>query len=204
MSQALTPLAGALLGLLNEEPRSGYDLRRVFALTPMGHFSDSPGAIYPALRRLRAAGLVESTVDASAPLRPREVYHVTPAGLAALRAWATAPPTRDDIIAGVEIVVLRFVLAHSSAGVAASRRLLEQLERELVAYAAEIREFYRAAAPGMHAAARLGLENGLEMFETYIRWCRRARRTLTDGKGKGKRKAKATMTVKKTTHGAER
>lgn len=183
MAATLTPLAGALLGLLNEQPRSGYDLRRVFALTPMGHFSDSPGAIYPALRRLRAAGLVESTVEAQATLRPREIYRLTPAGVAALREWATAPPTRDDIIVGVELVLLRFVLTHSSAGLAASRRFLERFEHELVAYAKELREYYRAAAPAMHAAARLGMENGLEVFDAHVRWCRRARRTLGTGKG---------------------
>ena len=111
----LTPLAGALLGLINEQPRSGYDLRRVFALTPMGHFSDSPGAIYPALRRLREAKLVESTVEGEGTLRPREIYHLTPAGVDALRAWATALPTREDLMAGVQLVMLRFPLERVAA-----------------------------------------------------------------------------------------
>jgi len=178
----LTPLAGALLGLINEEPRSGYDLRRVFALTPMGHFSDSPGAIYPALQRLRGAGLVESTVEGEATLRPREIYTLTAAGLDALRAWATAPPARDDIIAGVQIVLLRFVLTYSSAGVDASRRFLERFEQELVAYVTELREYYRVTAPAMHPGGRLGLENGLEVFDAHVRWCRRARRALAKGR----------------------
>lgn len=178
----LTPLAGALLGLINEQPRSGYDLRRVFALTPMGHFSDSPGAIYPALQRLRRAGLVESTVEGEATLRPREIYRLTPAGLDALRAWATAPPTRDDIIAGVQIVLLRFVLTYSSAGVDLSRRFLERFEHELVAYLRELREYYRVTAPAMHPGGRLGLENGLAVFDAHVRWCRRARRTLANGR----------------------
>ena len=37
---------------------SGYDLRKIFTTTAMGSFSDSPGAIYPALARLEANGLV--------------------------------------------------------------------------------------------------------------------------------------------------
>jgi DNA-binding PadR family transcriptional regulator len=181
MAVMLTPLSGALLGLLHEEPRSGYDLRRVFAATPMAHFSDSPGAIYPALRRLRAAHLVESSVEARDTLRPREVFRLTPAGLAALRAWATAAPTRDDMIAGVDRVMLRFVLAFSSAGLDAARQFLDRFETVLVAYAREVREFYRVAAPSMHLGARLGLENGLDMFDAHIRWCQRARRALGRG-----------------------
>ena len=178
---ALTPLGGAVLGLLNEQPRSGYDLRRVFAATPMGHFSDSPGAIYPALRRLRAAHLVESVVEARDTLRPREVFKPTPAGLAALRAWATAPPTRDDMIAGADRIILRFVLTFSCAGPDAARRFLDQFEAALVSYADEVREFYRTAAPAMHLGARLGLEDGIHVFDAHIRWCRSARRALGRG-----------------------
>ena len=178
----LTPLAGALLGLINEQPRSGYDLRRVFALTPMGHFSDSPGAIYPALRRLREAKLVESTVEGEGTLRPREIYRLTPAGVDALCVWASALPTRGDLIAGVQIVMLRFVLSYSSAGPDASRRFLEQFERELVSYIADLRDYHRVTAPAMHAGARLGLENGIEVFDAHLRWSRRARTTLAKGK----------------------
>lgn len=174
----LTPLAGALLGLINEQPRSGYDLRRVFALTPMRHFSDSPGAIYPALRRLRTARMITSSIDARAPLRPREVFRLTPKGLTALTRWASAPPTRDDVVRGMDRVMLRFVLTHSSAGQAEAERFLAQLETELVAYAGELRAFHASATPTMHTAARLGLENGLDVFKTHLAWCRRARVTL--------------------------
>jgi len=53
MKTTAIPLLGyALLGLLHQKERSGYDLRKVFTHTPVKHFSDSPGAIYPALRRL--------------------------------------------------------------------------------------------------------------------------------------------------------
>src|SRR5260370_3518580 len=63
--QEISLLAYALLGLLRQQPRSGYDLRKIFANTPMGTFSDSPGAIYPALQRLEKHGLVSSRVHAS-------------------------------------------------------------------------------------------------------------------------------------------
>ena len=49
-------LGYALLGLLHAGPQSGYGLRRTFVTTPLAVFSDSPGAIYPALRRLARQG----------------------------------------------------------------------------------------------------------------------------------------------------
>lgn len=179
----LTALSGALLGLINESPRSGYDLRKVFATTPMRHFSDSPGAIYPALRRLRAEGLVTARV-AGRSLRPREIYQLTPKGRTALRAWASAPPTRADVVDGVGPLVLRFVLAFSSAGSKAAEAFLGALERELTTYTAELEAFYQAERENMHLGARLGLERGIEMYAADLQWCRRARQTLRREGGK--------------------
>jgi len=57
------PLLGyALLGLIHQKPSSGYDLRKTFAETAMGNYSDSPGAIYPALERLESQGLVRGVI----------------------------------------------------------------------------------------------------------------------------------------------
>ena len=53
-----TTLGYALLGLVAGEPQTGYALMKTFTTTPMGHYSGSPGAIYPALRRLEGAGQV--------------------------------------------------------------------------------------------------------------------------------------------------
>jgi hypothetical protein len=64
-----TTLEFALLGLLDQRPLSGYDLRRIFATTPFTYYSDSPGAVYPALRRLEARGWIASL--ASAPTNAR-------------------------------------------------------------------------------------------------------------------------------------
>lgn len=47
-----SPLECALLGLLHQMPRSGYNLRKTFSSSPLAAFSDSPGAVYPALRQL--------------------------------------------------------------------------------------------------------------------------------------------------------
>jgi DNA-binding PadR family transcriptional regulator len=55
----ISQLGFALLGLIHQQPMSGYDLRKVFTASALGSYSDSPGAIYPALNRLEAGGLVQ-------------------------------------------------------------------------------------------------------------------------------------------------
>ena len=75
-----TPLEFALLGLMHPEPMSGYDLRKIFMTTALGNYSSSPGAIYPALRRLEKAGLVKGREDRSTTLRPRKLFRPSAEG----------------------------------------------------------------------------------------------------------------------------
>ena len=54
----LSTLSLAILGLIHQQPQTGYDIRKLFATTPLGHISNSPGAIYPALKRIEDAGWI--------------------------------------------------------------------------------------------------------------------------------------------------
>ena len=62
----ISELGYAILGLLQHQASSGYELRKVFSSTSMKTYSDSPGAIYPALRRLEQQGLIRGTVEGGA------------------------------------------------------------------------------------------------------------------------------------------
>ena len=101
-------LGYALLGLLQQQARSGYDLRKIFANTPMGTFSDSPGAIYPALQRLEKRDLVSSRVRESSGLRRRRLFRPTSFGKRAFKSWQTRAITREDVIHHVDELMLRF------------------------------------------------------------------------------------------------
>src|SRR5437667_12574627 len=88
----LTPFEHILLGLICLSPSSGYDLKRIFAATPMGVYQPSSGALYPALRRLEAKGLVRAKPDAaSKSARHRRVYEVTQAGRTTHVTWLRRP-----------------------------------------------------------------------------------------------------------------
>ena len=56
----LTSFEHILIGLVCLSPASGYDLKRMFAATPMGVYQPSSGSLYPALRRLEAKGMVKA------------------------------------------------------------------------------------------------------------------------------------------------
>jgi DNA-binding PadR family transcriptional regulator len=167
-------LGYALLGLLQQEPRSGYDLRKIFASTPMGTFSDSPGAIYPALQRLQKRGLISGKVHPSSGLRRRRLFRPTSSGKRAFKAWQTRAITSDDVIHRVDELMLRFSFMDETAKSAQAMRFLKALSRELAAYIPNLRKFLKVQAAAMPLSGRLALESGIRSYETLLGWARSA------------------------------
>ena len=162
----------ALLGLLHQEPRSGYALRKLFATTPLAHFSDSPGSIYPALRRLERQRLVRA-ISGSHTRRPKQIYQLTDAGVAELQKWASLAVTRDEVI-GRDGVMLRFVFVEQVLGPRAALTFLRQLERVLDEYVPELEKYYSGAAGKMQPGARLALKSGVDGYRALRKWSRDA------------------------------
>src|SRR4051794_22907006 len=80
-----------LLGLLDAEPRYGYELKAVFEQFLGGTWPLNIGQVYTALSRLERQGLVECQVVPQDLLPDRKVYALTAKGRDELRAWADDP-----------------------------------------------------------------------------------------------------------------
>ncbi len=80
----------ALLGLLAQKPRHGYELRAAFEAVMGGdaNWEVKPAQIYTTLDRLEEAGLVERKSDLGQGSEPaRRIYAITKQGAEALHAW---------------------------------------------------------------------------------------------------------------------
>jgi|SRR5215831_13607233 len=88
-------LAHVLLGLLHDEPRSGYDLARALReeLDPI--WSAGFSQIYPTLALLRRRGWVRLRVLGPRRGPRRHLYRATAAGRRELRRWLAEPPSLD-------------------------------------------------------------------------------------------------------------
>lgn len=151
---------------------SGYDLRKFFATTAMGSFSDSPGAIYPALRRLEASGWVRSQVQESDSLRKRRLFRITPEGLGAFKTWLGKPVLRDDVVRRIGDLMLRFAFMEQALGTEHAARFLGELAREIGDYIPTLQQYLEAHAHEMPLSGRLALECGIQEYETRLRWAR--------------------------------
>ena len=75
----LSPTAYVILGMLAWRPMSGYDIKAVVDNSTRLFWAASYGQIYPELKRLADAGLVEGEPEPGSARR-RTVYKVTRSG----------------------------------------------------------------------------------------------------------------------------
>jgi DNA-binding PadR family transcriptional regulator len=169
----LSTLRLAILGLLAREPRSGYDLRRVFATTPLGHFSSSPGAVYPALARLAEEGLVRGAVADAAARRLRVVYSLTPAGEAALDSQLMLPVTPEDVVWAFDHVILRFAFM-DRLDPALALHFLGEVRDGAEAYVRHLESVREGMLSLPSPVPRLALEHGIQSYRGHADWARAA------------------------------
>jgi DNA-binding PadR family transcriptional regulator len=82
----LTELEGAMLGVIRLDPScTAYRVRRVFLASRSAEWSGSAGAVYPAIRRLQAEGLLKERTENDG--RGTHTYRLTPSGEAAHVQW---------------------------------------------------------------------------------------------------------------------
>jgi DNA-binding PadR family transcriptional regulator len=174
----ISTLEFALMGLLRQKAQSGYDLRKTFTETAMRHYSDSPGSIYPALRRLARRGLIEAEPK---DRRGREVFHMTVEGVSIFLEWLGREVTRDAVMLGLKELMLRFAFMDGNVPRSTAIRFLEQFEREFEAYVGELRaKFERDSYMKPAHTGLLAFQSGVEGMEAQLSWARKARGRLME------------------------
>ena len=181
-TRPLSDLECALLGLLRQQPRSGYDLRKIFADTPFVQFSDSPGAVYPALQRLERRGWLTAVRGEKASGRGRRILRLTPKGLAAFREWLRSPVTRDDVIHRHDGLMLQFAFLEEVWGRAACVAFLREYESHLAAYLPELEAYLEPLEAAMTLSGKLAYQSGLGGLRAQKRWASQARRKMEEEK----------------------
>lgn len=170
LSITTSSLGFAILGLLQHQPASGYDLRKTFSSSSMKTYSDSPGAIYPALRRLEKQGFIRGTVEDGNGLRRRQVFRPTTKGVAEIKSWITSPVTREELTWGQQSILLRFAFSEHIVGPDASLALLKSLKDNLEPHLRALHEEFAASKDMMPVSGRLAFECGIRGTESFLQW----------------------------------
>jgi len=170
----------AILGLLQESPMHGYELRKQLA-TKLGAFraAISYGSLYPTLRRLQAAGwITESAAEeataggkpAEVPLltgrRGRVVYKITAEGKERFQELlaSAGPETYDDAGFGVHFAFF------ARTDQATRLRILEGRRRRVEERREGLRQVLSRAAERLDAYTLELQRHGLDACEREVRW----------------------------------
>jgi DNA-binding PadR family transcriptional regulator len=167
-----TAVTWAVLGILERGPRSGYDLKQSIDRTIRHFWAASYGQIYPELKRLEAAGWIESEEVANGA-RARRVHRITDAGRQALQDWLHGYETRIELR---DESLLRLFFADSlppdeALGLLAARR---EGYRHMLAYLRGLDDGQGPDPPFIDVVYRWGLD----YCEWGIEWCDRQERRL--------------------------
>jgi DNA-binding PadR family transcriptional regulator len=161
--------------MLGSGPRSGYEIKSAVDHSTSYFWAASYGQIYPELRRLSEAGLIEGT-DAPTGGRRRTVYELTKAGRHALRAWHREPAERFDY--RDEAMLKLFFATAVDPGSAAE---IARRRAEMAAAAADELRTIEADAPGTDQPGYSVLRFGIALNEFIAEWFERQALAFEEG-----------------------
>jgi DNA-binding PadR family transcriptional regulator len=160
----------ALLALLEEGPRYGYQLRAQFEQRTGSAWPLNVGQVYTTLTRLERDGLVEG---AGADAEGHVVYRITETGRGEVATWFTTPvarnqPPRDEL-------AIKLALAVTVPGVDVGRVIQQQRTATMAALQDYTRLKQRGPASGQDTGSddlawSLVLDSLVFSAEAEIRW----------------------------------
>ena len=154
-----------ILGLLTQQPMSGYDIKRLLKGFSWLIGSPSFGSLYPTLHALLKDDLVTVEIVPREGNPPRKIYSITEAGRQVLQEWIDQPVVSD---APLKAFVMRLILASNFSydGLIA---YLQQRRSQVAAHHATLEQIAEPLDE-MDLGQRLALGYGLAIAATELAW----------------------------------
>lgn len=155
----------ALLGLLAQEPRHGYDLKNAFETILGGTWPLNIGQVYTTLARLERDGLVENEVVPQELLPDRKTYSLTATGREELDRWLAEPTKgtirlKDEFF--IKLLVHQLVASDDALGLIWKQR---QIYMQKLAQLTALR-----TDPTLDDATKLLVEGAILHVEADMEW----------------------------------
>ena len=165
-----------ILGLLAEQPLSGYQIKKIIDIRFSFFWSESFGQIFPALKMLASEGLVEECPQEPSGGRATRTYQLTPTGKAALVAWLGQPVEKESLR-------LEILLKTYFSGYAAPEAMLTHLSAFEESHARQLHilglfqeELLRIPDEDEnHGDILRVIDFGQKVNRAYLDWCRETR-----------------------------
>jgi PadR family transcriptional regulator AphA len=168
------PLAHAILGFLEYQPMTGYDLKKYFDQSIAHFWSATQSHIYKALENLEKDGMVESHIIPQEGKPNRKEYKITEAGRAELYRWASTPLS-FEVPRHAWLIQVFFAHSLSNEDIA---RLFENRIADIREYLSQCHlaqehideNHQRVRLDRLRDLWQLTLDYGVEYYQNEINW----------------------------------
>jgi PadR family transcriptional regulator, regulatory protein AphA len=167
-----------LLAFIVGGPESGYSLKKRFSTSPAGVYQPSPGAMYPALRRLVARGLLSVEETVSRGRRELRLYHVTEAGRAVHLDWLRQPVDPATVVSDLGMHLMRFAMMEGQLETEEVLAFLKGLADALDGFVSGVERYLASGAQASRRHAQLALQHGIAMHRASLEWASSAMAAL--------------------------
>jgi DNA-binding PadR family transcriptional regulator len=161
------PVQRALLALLSQQPRHGYELHDLFGAAIGGHWEVNSGQIYSSLERLARDGLVAEEAIEKGGGPDKRVWGVTDAGRADLADWFQSAVPREYRLRDEFYLKLMLAIVTRSGN---PRRVVQVQRRELLQELHDLLARRDAADPLRELAHILLLDSAIMHTDAEMRW----------------------------------
>ena len=165
-----------ILGLLAHEDLSGYDIKKRIDNGISFFWKGSFGSIYPSLNAMEEEGLVVKVSDPeNENNRKKHLYSITELGEKHLAAWLKDSKAANDL----KYETLLKLFFGGAAGPEATIKTIEQFEQDISSELRVLRDYQKNLSEVLdqsedHLYFYLTVTFGVETYEGYLRWCKKA------------------------------
>jgi len=178
-------LKEAILGLLYDSPRTGYEIKRFYTETVRNFWNISDGQLYPTLRKMHDEGLVHKKVIPQTKTANKNLFSITSEGKKKFLNWLKEPVLKFQEMREPLLIKMFFfdkltkddIAMHLKAQMAVNKHMLEELHEVEEIYEEEFTEYRKLIS-----------EAGIFFLELRVLWISRMMDLLEKNKIDGKHK----------------
>jgi DNA-binding PadR family transcriptional regulator len=158
-----------IMGLLMNGEKSGYDIKKIFELSPTPFVSSSCGSIYPAIKRLEKEGVLEKRLIMQEDKPNKNILSITSKGIEVFTEWLKKPADLKEFTMGNDPFSQKFlffsylnesdVKEHCNEQIRMTGILIESIKKFQLKYGKTLDKY-----------ALWNLEGTLILFEGRTKW----------------------------------
>jgi len=178
----MTGLDYAVLGLLADGEKTGYDILKILNASPSLHWKATAGSVYPTLDRLERQGLVVGETVPQERRPNRKIFRLSGRGREAFLQWLANRTVSTDP-KHAHHVLLKLVFAHHISPeetIALIEAYRERIGEEL----GRVENIIAQCQESIPVNQYLALTNGAESLRAQLLWTQTAMAKLEEQAGK--------------------